>query len=401
MRREFFVLSSIAFILLTGSSLAACGGSGSDNENNGGTSKDTTGKETHDTTVIVVPTTDTTRYVGGDISMLPLYQNFGIVYKDSAGNTVDFLPFVKSQGMNVMRVRLFVDPTRDNDKTTVQDESYVISLAKQIKAAGFKLMLDFHYSDTWADPLSQSKPATWSSLTGDALKEQLYNYTRQTLQNFVAAGATPDFIQTGNEISYGMLWPAGKVSYENATGWSYLCSLLNAAGKACREVCPKAKIILHTERTANQVQSKSFYNYMKSNSVDYDIIGLSYYPIWHQRLSVLDGTLTALESSFTDKKIMIVEFGYNYAYYPTDVYDYTTVYPATPAGQRALTSDLITMLRRHNSVTGLVWWFPEENECCPAGWTQLLNSWTNRGLWNNATGCALPALYELKGFTAK
>jgi arabinogalactan endo-1,4-beta-galactosidase len=147
------------------------------------------------------------KYVGGDISMLPKYEQAGVVYKDKNGNTVsDVIAFFKQEGLNAMRVRLFVDPTQDNDKAVCQDLDYVKTLGKRIKDAGMQLLLDFHYSDTWADPGKQWTPDAWKSLNDADLANKVYEYTKDCLQQMKNAGAEPDMIQTGNEISYGMLW---------------------------------------------------------------------------------------------------------------------------------------------------------------------------------------------------
>ena len=147
------------------------------------------------------------KYVGGDISMLPKYEEAGVVYKDKSGNTVsDVIAFFKQEGLNAMRVRLFVDPSKDNDKAVCQDIEYVKKLGKRIKDAGMKFMLDFHYSDTWADPGKQWTPDAWKSLSDTELAQKVYDYTKDCLQQLKSAGAEPDMIQTGNEISYGMLW---------------------------------------------------------------------------------------------------------------------------------------------------------------------------------------------------
>lgn len=339
-------------------------------------------------------TDNKSRLLGADISMLPQYQEFGTKYKDIDGKEVDLLPFLDEQGMNAMRVRLFVKPTKE--KEVVQDVEYVISLAKQIKSNGFKFMLDFHYSDTWADPSKQTKPSEWNSLSDDELTTKIYDYTKETLQKFVSNEVCPDYIQIGNEISYGMLWENGKVSYMSSKNWDKFCTLLNNASKACRETTPEAKVIIHIERSNESEKCLQFLSYMDKNKVDYDIFGLSYYPIWHGKTSDFENTLYNIENT-TEKEIMIVEFAYNYNWYPKDaIYPASEIgYEGTPVGQKQITSALIEMLNTHTRVTGLFWWFPEENEC---PFTDLLNGWKNRGLFDNETGKALPALYELKKF---
>ena len=150
------------------------------------------------------------KYVGGDISLLPSYIDHGAKYYDNAGNAIsDPLAFFGEQGLNTMRVRLFVNPENapsdHKGQGVVQDLAYVKRLGKMIKDAGMALILDFHYSDTWADPAKQWTPAAWAGLSDNELYERIYSYTREVLQEMKAVGATPDFIQTGNEISYGML----------------------------------------------------------------------------------------------------------------------------------------------------------------------------------------------------
>ena len=134
---------------------------------------------------------------------------------------------------------------------------------------------------------------------------------------------------------------------------------------------------------------------------DFDVLGLSYYPIWsdHGTIEAFSATLDYYAQTYPDIAVMVCEFSYNYAWYPTDAtFDYTSVYPATAEGQRLFTADLIAMLRTHSNVTGLFWWFAEENEKNDAGYTGILSNWINRGLFDNTTGCALPAMDELSRF---
>ena len=357
------------------------------------------------------------RYVGGDISVLLKYEQQNATYLDKDGAAIaDVLNFLKQQGWNTMRVRLFVDPSNDKDKNVCQDLEYVKTLGKRIKDAGLLFMLDFHYSDTWADPGKQIIPDSWKiwSWTPD---ETVYNYTKETLEALVVAGAVPDLIQTGNEISFGMLWGFnfdGK--YEDweqwgghleATAdwkdytdkhWDNFSKMLKAAGKACREVCPQAKIIIHTEQCANNpTLDVAFFKRIQENEIDYDIIGISYYPYFKGELSNLDKGLSQLEQHFPDKAIQIVETGYPSKWeVPGTKYDLTKTYPYTPEGQRQYTADLIMTLQKHPQVNGLSWWYAEANAKGCTG--SLATGWYNASLFDNETGRALPALYELKAF---
>ena len=357
------------------------------------------------------------RYVGGDISVLLKYEQQNATYLDKDGAAIaDVLNFLKQQGWNTMRVRLFVDPSNDKDKNVCQDLEYVKTLGKRIKDAGLLFMLDFHYSDTWADPGKQIIPDSWKiwSWTPD---KTVYNYTKETLEALVAAGAIPDLIQTGNEISFGMLWGFnfdGK--YEDweqwgghleATAdwkdytdkhWDNFSKMLKAAGKACREVCPQAKIIIHTEQCANNpTLDVAFFKHIQENEIDYDVIGISYYPYFKGELSNLDKGLSQLEQHFPDKAIQIVETGYPSKWeVPGTKYDLTKTYPYTPEGQRQYTADLIMTLQKHPQVNGLSWWYAEANAKGCTG--SLATGWYNASLFDNETGRALPALYELKAF---
>ena len=352
------------------------------------------------------------KFVGGDLSLLPRYETNGANFLDIDGQEIDdMLSYLKQQGWNSVRVRLFVDPSKasstDKGQGVCQDLEYVKAFGKRVKDAGLLLMLDFHYSDSWADPSKQWIPAEWTSLSEDALKAKLYEYTKECLLQMNEAGATPDFIQTGNEISYGMLWGKEGVktyyctSASNAAIWNRFTSLLKQAGKACREVCPRAKIVLHTERVARPDAAVNFYNQMQQADVDFDIIGTSYYSYYHGDLSKLNSALTMLETNFPKKKIMIVETGYYHAWQPNgnDIIDLSALYPITPEGQLAFTKALIETLKKHKNVNGLYWWWAEANEY-GLDWNtkRVTDEWYNAGLFDNQTGKAMPALYELKNF---
>lgn len=346
-----------------------------------------------------------TKYVGGDISLLPKYEERGAIYFNENGSRIsNVLDYLKSNGMNAMRVRLFVDPSmagaEDQGEGVCQDLPFVISLGQRIKAAGFNLLLDIHYSDTWTDPGQHSTPSLWTVTS--ALADSVYSYTCRVLNAMIAAGATPDFVQVGNEVTYGMLWPTGHcypsgANYGNGT-FSNFANYLKQGIRACREVCPAAKIVVHTEmsRVSNVT---SFYQSLSNYTSDYDIIGLSYYPYWHGNLSVLDGLLTTLENSYPTKKIQIVETAYPHAYYPGDAtYDLQSTWPATEAGQKAFAQDLIATLNAHSKVNGLYWWWPEANEYGINYSNCVTTGWHNSGWWDNANGQVMDALFEMADF---
>ena len=346
------------------------------------------------------------KYVGGDLSMLLKYEEQNATYLDKDGKEIaDVLAFVKEQGWNTVRVRLFVDPSKDTDKNVCQDLEYVQKLGKRIKDAGLYFLLDFHYSDTWADPEHQAMPQIFDMVNTPAF-EYIYYYTKESLEALVKAGATPDFIQTGNEVSFGMLWDVCKIGPKSDNDWSdysdgqweHLAKAFKNAGRACREVCPEAKIIIHTEQCANNpTLDVAFFKRIKQHEIDYDIIGTSYYPYFKGEISKLDNGLSELEKSFPDKAIQIVETGYPSKWeVQGTTFDYTKTYPYSHEGQRKYTADLITMLKKHKQVNGLNWWYAEANAKGCTG--DLKEGWYNASLFDNETGKALPALYELKEF---
>ena len=203
-------------------------------------------------------------------------------------------------------------------------------------------------------------------------------------------------------MTYGMLWPTGHCypngsNYGNGT-FANFANYLNQGIRACREICPAAKIVIHTEmgRVSNVI---SFYTTLKNYVTDYDIIGLSYYPYWHGDLSVLNNLLTTLEESYPTKKIQIVETGYPHAYYPSGAsYDLQSTWPATEAGQKAFTSELVATLNAHSNVNGLYWWFPEANEYGINYVNHVTTDWYNCGWWDNQNGQLMDALLEMPNF---
>lgn len=341
-----------------------------------------------------------TKYLGGDISMLPVYEQNNVAYKDKSGTKQsDVLQFFGDNGWNAERVRLFVDPYSGvtHDATgCYQTLEFVAELGKRIKEHGQAFMLDFHYSDTWTDPGKHGLPKSWEGLTVEQLKVKIYEYTKECLNVLNKAGATPDFIQPGNEITTGMLWPTGGINGHGSNSWPNFAGYLGEAVKACKEMCPQAKIVIHTE-LHNYNMVKTFYQTLKATypNITYDIIGLSYYPEYHGTVVEFETLLNSLEQNNPTKDIMIVETGHAIEWHIPNGAD--TGYGLTEEGQKKFTTELITMLNRHEKVTGLFWWYPEDN-----GNNVKYNgekiSWWNANLFNHSTGKPYAAFYELVNF---
>ena len=341
------------------------------------------------------------RLLGGDVSLLPSYEQQGTVYKDFDGKPVKLLPFLKQQGWNAIRVRLFVDPENAPEghkgEGVCQNLNYVIRLSRQIKKAGLQLMLDFHYSDTWADPAKQFTPKRWENCSRQAMTDSIYTYTNASLLAMKQAGVSPELIQVGNEITNGMLWPTGKLNPTAEENWEAVTVFLKAGCRTCREVSPKAQIIIHTEKAGDWDITKSYYQHLRRYGVDYDIIGLSYYPMWHGTIPNLGENLRRLNWLFPDKPVMIVETAAYYSHerdHWAKPDQYSEFYPISIEGQTQFTRELVTELNRHHNVTGLFWWFPEEN----GFGNDVTKGWLNRGLFDNRSGQALPAMKEFGKF---
>lgn len=344
----------------------------------------------------LLPINAQTRLLGGDISLLPTYEQRGTKYIDEHGKARPFLDIAKANNWNAARVRLFVNPddapAENKDEGVCQSIDYITPLCKQIKRAGMNLMLDFHYSDTWADPGKQFTPKAWTKCSPRQLRDSVYEHTAHALRHLVKNGCAPDLIQVGNEITFGMLWPTAKTDPFSDTNWDVLTDLIKSGVRACREICPKARVIIHTEHAGDWEATKNYYRRLADHGVDYDIIGLSYYPMWHKDIPNLSRTLDSLAVTFPSKDIMIVETAFYYSHdndrWAKSADEHSDLYPISEEGQAQFTSELVAMLKRHPRVTGLYWWFPEENE----SGGKVIGSWINRGLFNNHTGRVLKAM---------
>ena len=223
---------------------------------------------------------------GGDISALPKLESLGAVYRDN-GQAGDALAIMRRRGSTCFRVRLFVNPT--GKEVVVQDLPYALALGRRIKGAGSSLLLDLHYSDTWADPQKQTKPAAWTNLTFGALEKQVESYTADVLTAFKAARCLPDIVQVGNEITPGLLWPDGKLDGTEA-GWDRFAALLRAGVRGVRKplaASERVQIMLHVDCGGSAERTRRFFDHVRDRRVAFDLIGLSYYPWWHGGLGFL------------------------------------------------------------------------------------------------------------------
>ncbi|MBR6304131.1 MAG: glycosyl hydrolase 53 family protein [Paludibacteraceae bacterium] len=343
-----------------------------------------------------------TRYVGGDISTLPLYEKYNSAYKDVRGNSVSDLLrwFVTDCGWNTFRVRIFVNPSKkDHGGTTnpsvCQDLAYVTALGQRIKAAGAYFMLDFHYSDTWVDATHIQAPAAWKGASDAAMADSIAAYTRRVLTTLKDSNATPDLVQVGNEIMYGLCGIQVHPYEKSGDNWTGYLGLLKAGCNTVREVCPNAQIIIHTDRPTNTGYNSFYYNKLVNGGVDFDVIGLSYYPFWHGYLTAeqvknkddknnLVNAIHNLKTLFPAKRVQIVECAYNFQWWPSSGVNFDTrdAWTCDVAGQYKFVKDLVDALKPLENVDGINYWFPEEAGNGDKG--NVIPSWQNRGFWDEA-----------------
>lgn len=255
--------------------------------------------------------------VGADVSFIDEEEYWGVEFWDH-GNKMDPLLLLANRGFTAIRLRLFVDPMAEGAQYSEQGyNTYrgisipfcglerTLAMAKRVKSLGLKLLLDFHYSDTWADPKNQHKPAQWRDLDLLQLKEKLYSYTQDSLLAFVAEGAPPDMVQIGNEIGGGFLWDPENPQRSGASkNWKLFTDLLNYASKAVRDTLPQAQIVIHHEST----HSLTWFQGLVTSGVDFDLAGLSWYPQFGGTVSDLKENLSRFSKELIGKKVFIAEY---------------------------------------------------------------------------------------------
>jgi arabinogalactan endo-1,4-beta-galactosidase len=233
---------------------------------------------------------DTNFLAAADFSHLAFFESRGVKYKDG-GQIQDGLQILKNHGINCVRLRLFTSSqtqAASDPYNYINNTNYTVPLAVRVKNAGLLFSLDFHYSDTWADPGKQATPAAWTNLTFTQLVQQMRAYNSNTIATFAAAGAMPDYVQIGNEITQGMLWPLGKVNayVSGGTQWSQLGQLMTAAVQGIQDAvgatgATMPKIIIHIDRGGDWTTTMKYFDNVNAQGVPYDIIGESYYPFYH------------------------------------------------------------------------------------------------------------------------
>jgi len=251
----------------------------------------------------------TTFAKGADISWLLQMEASGYVFYNTDGKAEDCFKILKDHGINSIRLRTFVNPS-NNPQSGHCSKEETVAMAKRAKQWGMKVMINFHYSDSWADPGKQNKPKAWEDLDFAALKKKLYDYTYDVIAALKNEGVTPQWVQVGNEIPSGMLYPEGHID-----NWPQLVELLNMGYDAIKAASPTSQVILHVDQGNNNERFRWWFDNATKYGAKYDIIGMSYYPYWlegkpdyTENIDDLAWNLKDMVSRY-NKDVMVVEVG--------------------------------------------------------------------------------------------
>lgn len=244
------------------------------------------------------------RMIGADISWLPEMEAEGKKFYQQ-GQEMEGIALMKALGFNTIRLRIFVNPENEEGYSPGKGFCglpHTLEMAKRVKDAGMELLLDFHYSDYWADPQKQFKPKAWEGLAFDALQDTVRAYTARVMQALHDQGTPPDMVQVGNEINHGMIWPEGHISNPDQ-----LAALLRAGIKGVESVDAEVPVMMHVALGGQNKEAIFWFDNMIARGVRFDIIGLSYYPRWHGTLEDLHFNLNDLLKRF-NKPLNVVEY---------------------------------------------------------------------------------------------
>lgn len=346
--------------------------------------------------------------MGADVSMLSQIEaSGGKFYAD--GIEKDALEILRDHGVNWIRLRLWNDPTDKNGKPLGggnNDLQRTVAMAVRAKALGLKFLLDFHYSDWWADPGKQNMPRAWVGLEADELKQAVYDYTAEVIQTLAEAGAMPDMVQIGNEVNGGLMWPAGKTwnqGDEVVGGYDGFAELLTQGIQAVRDNDPQqqVRIAIHLADGGNNELYRTVFDALTERNVDFDVIGLSYYSFWHGPLDRFISNLNDISERY-QKEVIVLEAAYPYTLADDDGYanlvggeaQDLSYYKATVQGQATAIRDIMVAVAQapNGKGLGLFYWEPEWIAVDGAGWaTGQGNAWENLALFD-FEGNALPSL---------
>jgi len=306
-------------------------------------------------------TTNFTFAKGADIGWLSQMEASGYQFKDADGTNKDCLQLLKDRGVNTIRLRVWVNPSNHPvNGHCSKDET--VAMAVKAKNMGMRIMINFHYSDSWADPGQQNKPLAWSTHSFSELKNDVYNHTYDVLSALKNAGVTPEWVQVGNEIPGGFLLPEG--SYTN---FNQMVQLLNKGYEATKIIFPASKVVIHLDRGNDSGLYRWFFDQAVANGLKFDVIGASFYPYWLN--TNYTNIIGDLENNLKDmvvrynKEVMVVEVGGDF----TQVQDTKNMLTAVINAVKSVPN---------NKGLGVIYWEPEGEKT----WSGYqLNAWQSNG----------------------
>ena len=361
---------------------------------------------------------------GMDLSTLFELERCGAKYYDN-GEERDLLAIMKSYDVDTIRIRLWNDPWSETGESYGAGENDLktsLEIAKRVTAAGFGVLLNFHYSDFWADPGKQIKPKAWADYGVKELEQAVYDYTLESMQTFLDAGVNITMVQVGNELSNGLLWPEGKVpNYDN------IATFVNAGIRAVRKADATIPVMIHLDNGGNNALYREWFDNFTKRGEDFEIIGLSYYPFWHGSLQMLNDNMNDIAERYgKDLVIAEVSMGYTMEDYKNyeklsdeDRKGYATrpalvekiEYPMTKQGQYDFMEDFLNRIShiKGGKGKGFFYWEPAWIPVPGSGWATPAslkymndpgpcgNEWANQALFDY-DGNALPTLSLIRDF---
>jgi arabinogalactan endo-1,4-beta-galactosidase len=309
-------------------------------------------------------------FTGMDMSYQSFLEEYNVQYLDKDGNPIDNLyGFLNNNGVNLIRVRLFHTPGQEDQLVYHSRLSEVKKLCLEIKASGNRIMLDIHYSDSWADPGKQYAPTVWNGLSLEVVKDSVYRYTKFVLDELSAQNTLPYMVQIGNETNPGFIWEYGRLG-NNYSNMKNFVALINRAQEAIEDTRQETgEEIYSVVHYAGMNYSDYYFKQVIDAGASFDIMGLSYYHLWHTKdLDVVESTLTKLYNH-NKKPVMIVETNYPFTLGWNDwtnnlVGEESQLipgFPATPEGQKKYLEELVGIMKRipDGFGAGVIWWAPD------------------------------------------
>ena len=365
MNGKIKILMGIVLCILVITSLAACNQTPQAEENKGDWRPNEISTSVSSDTLYVKKVEGLPKdfILGMDASCVPALENSGVKYYDHKGEEKDVYAILAENGINYIRVRVWNDPYNSSGKGYGGgncDIENAIEIGKRATACGMKLLVNFHYSDFWADPAKQMEPLAWKGMSIEEKSEALYTYTKECLEKLVNAGVDVGMVQIGNETNGAM---CGE-SAASIGGWNKITTLMKEGSRAVREVCPNALVVIHFANPEKVTNYESYSKNLDYYGVDYDVFASSYYPFWHGTLDNLSEVLSKVAETY-GKKVMVAETSYAFTASDSDFYGNTIGdgggivkdYPFTIQGQANLVRDVVdTVVNKTTNGIGVFYW---------------------------------------------